>query len=81
MSERSCHYCGASDLLRPYGPGGSWVCWPCGSSPEHEAETRVNMALAFAMAEAASAAGSVVIGPDVEPSPLVSPPRDEEAQR
>lgn len=35
---RSCHYCGTTTAeLRPYGPGGSWVCFPCvTSTPEQE---------------------------------------------
>lgn len=40
MSE-SCHYCGTAEKeLRPYGPGGSWVCFPCAmETPEREAAT------------------------------------------
>jgi hypothetical protein len=34
----ACHYCGPTDReLRPYGPGGSWVCFPCATAtPERE---------------------------------------------
>ena len=82
---RTCHYCGIDGLisgekfdknreLRPYGPGGSWVCYPCAATPERREQTEMNMGLAFGMAEAASPFGSVVIGPGVEPSPLVDPP-------
>lgn len=38
----TCHYCGDSfepEDLRPYGPGGSYVCYPCGTLPEHEKKT------------------------------------------
>lgn len=87
MSDRACHYCGVTQPsngepfdknreLRPYGPGGSWVCFPCASTPERREQTEANMALAFGMAEAASPLGSVVIGAGVEPSPLVAPPPD-----
>ena len=35
---RACHYCETTEKeLRPYGPGGSWVCFPCATStPERE---------------------------------------------
>lgn len=30
MPERICYYgCGATTDLRPYGPGGTWICFPC----------------------------------------------------
>lgn len=37
-SGRRCYYCGPTDKeLRPYGPGGSTVCFPCAtSSPDRE---------------------------------------------
>lgn len=85
---RDCHYCGVVGLvpgepfdrdreLRPYGPGGSWVCYPCAKTPERREQTEANMRLAFDMAAAASPLGSVVIGAGVEPSPLTVPPPDE----
>ena len=43
--ENKCCYCGIPgnvEALRPYGPGGRLVCFPCGTSPEHEPETRKN---------------------------------------
>jgi len=38
----SCHYCGTTKGdLRPYGPGGSSVCFPCvKNSPEREKVAR-----------------------------------------
>lgn len=35
----NCHYCGPTDAeLRPYGPGGSTVCFACATeTPEREA--------------------------------------------
>ncbi len=51
---KACHYC-ASEAgtpiadskevveLRPYGPDGADVCFDCGTSPEHEAETSAAM--------------------------------------
>lgn len=88
MSPRACHYCGVTEPakgepfdrnreLRPYGPGGSWVCYPCASTPERREQTEANMGLAFGMAEAASPLGSVVIGAGMAPSPLTEPPPDD----
>jgi hypothetical protein len=41
---KSCHYCKRSESptleLRPYGPKGSWVCFPCATLPEHEDQTK-----------------------------------------
>jgi hypothetical protein len=32
-----CHYCGTTDDTRPYGPGGSSICFPCmKADPERE---------------------------------------------
>lgn len=41
MSE-GCHYCGTTEKeLRPYGPGGSNVCFPCATAtPEREASAK-----------------------------------------
>lgn len=33
-----CAMCGASAELRPYGPGGAWVCYPCAMKDRGEAE-------------------------------------------
>ena len=41
-----CHYCTKTDDLRPYGPRGSMVCFPCAmSTPERKAETEGNFRL------------------------------------
>lgn len=65
MSARQCCYCDATDELRPYGPKGALVCFPCAmSSPEREEEARQNFASQL------SAAGElVIIGSDVGPYP------------
>lgn len=79
---RVCYYCGVQALdaaepfdndreLRPYGPGGSWVCFPCANTPERRTRTEAAMRLAFDMAAAASPVDGIVIGPGIEPSPLV----------
>ena len=38
---KHCHYCGPTDReLRPYGPNGANVCFPCAmATPEREKET------------------------------------------
>lgn len=37
----SCRYCHATGDLRPYGPKGSWVCFPCATStPERNEEAK-----------------------------------------
>lgn len=63
---RACHYCGTTERsLRPYGPGGAFICLPCGhETPERLAETDANMALALELAEAASPDGVVFITDD-----------------
>lgn len=38
-----CYYCDATGDLRPYGPNGSMVCFPCATAtPEREAEAERN---------------------------------------
>lgn len=32
-----CELCGDEEELRPYGPGGKWVCFPCGMKDEENA--------------------------------------------
>ncbi len=40
ISDRVCHYRGTGGDLRPYGPGGAFVCYDCAtSSPERNRET------------------------------------------
>lgn len=41
MTDHACHYCGTTEKeLRPYGPGGSNVCFQCAfATPERERET------------------------------------------
>lgn len=65
---RSCHWCKApsdKEDLRPYGPNGAWVCFPCGMSPAHKATTEA------ALHAALDAAGNqVLIGGGAGPRPL-----------
>lgn len=38
-----CYYCDTPDDLRPYGPKGAMVCFPCAmETPERKAETERN---------------------------------------
>jgi hypothetical protein len=37
---QQCDDCGNIDELRPYGPGGSMVCFDCGMKDEEEAKRR-----------------------------------------
>lgn len=44
----TCHWCGQEGgtgpaELRPYGPDGADICFDCGMSEEHGAETMENM--------------------------------------
>jgi len=33
----ACHYCGTTEQLRPYGPGGAPLCFPCmKATPERD---------------------------------------------
>lgn len=68
-----CHYgCGASEDLRPYGPDGAWVCYPCASSStERRQATERAMAAVIGAAAAASPVGSVVFQNDRPPEPLM----------
>lgn len=57
-----CFYCHQPETadreMRPYGPSGSWVCFPCATSPGHEAATQAAFG---ALLEAAGAFGPAVI--------------------
>lgn len=74
-TDRRCHYCGCAGDLRPYGPNGADVCFPCAmGTPERKAET-ANM-----FAKQLEACGDVaVIGESVGPYPIEH--ADEAVQR
>lgn len=42
---QQCDDCGEIKELRPYGPGGSMVCFQCGMKDEAEAKRRVAAAI------------------------------------
>jgi len=66
----SCFYCGTTERdrpLRPYGPRGEWVCFPCAiATPERKAETEA----AFD-AQLKAAGPEVVLGESTGPRPLI----------
>ena len=60
MSEPSCCYCATTDAeLRPYGPGGDPICFPCmKASPERERQAESAMGT---LIEASGAIGDPLI--------------------
>jgi hypothetical protein len=36
--KQRCHYCGEPGDLRPYGPDGSWVCFPCTTATDERSD-------------------------------------------
>lgn len=67
MADR-CYYCGPTDReLRPYGPGGSSVCFPCATETPEREEAAKN---AFgAQLEAVGAVSeTVAVGTDLGPT-------------
>lgn len=74
MAERRCHHCNAPAPgadLRPYGPGGALVCFPCATaSPEREAQTKAAFAALLDANAAVSPSGVVAIGDQDGPRPF-----------
>lgn len=68
----SCYYCGPTDReLRPYGPGGSDVCFPCATAtPERDAAAKAAFGALLDGAEAISTTGVVAIGEQSGPRPF-----------
>ena len=66
----TCHYCGKTKELRPYGPRGSMVCFDCAmATPERKRETEQAMATQLNAIK-----GVAVIGTEVGPYPLENDP-------
>ena len=62
----TCHYCPATNDLRPYGPKGAMVCFPCAmASPERKAEAEHN----FVTQLNASGPVACIDGTEVGPYP------------
>jgi len=68
----ACHYCGAVERdLRPYGPGGAWVCFQCATeTPEREAAAKAAFGALLDGAEAISPTGVAAIGERGGPRPF-----------
>lgn len=68
--EKVCVHCGTDKDLRPYGPGGSWTCFPCmNASPELTAIAEKIYEDAICAAYEASRTGVVIIGEETGPRP------------
>lgn len=70
-SRPHCCYCPKETDLRPYGPGGSLICFACGTSAEHESETKANFGAILDAAESISPLSVAVISAATSPQPLV----------
>jgi hypothetical protein len=72
MSELGCHYCATTAReLRPYGPGGSLICFTCmKASPEREAAAHGALGALLDAAAAISPTGVVAIGDAGGPRPF-----------
>jgi len=80
-TEPVCHYCKKPENfavdnqseLRPYGPGGAWVCFRCAFDGEHPDRGKQAEAAFGALldgAEAISTTGVVAIGDPTGPRPF-----------
>lgn len=72
-----CHYHGETDReLRPYGPGGSMICYPCmKATPEREVAAVAALG-ALLDANAEIGGGVVEIGHEEGPQPFMLPSGD-----
>lgn len=72
MPENVCYYCGPTDReLRPYGPGGSPICFPCmKASPEREEAAKQAFGALLDGSAAISPTGVVAIGESDGPRPF-----------
>ena len=67
ISEKKCCHCSATtEEMRPYGPGGAWVCFPCAMKPENRPTTD-----AMFSAQLDGCGPVVVIGEESGPRPLI----------
>ena len=66
----NCYHCGPTDReLRPYGPGGSNICYPCATETP-ERETAVDRAFGALLDATAAVTDIVVIGQPQGPTTL-----------
>lgn len=70
----ACHYgCGTTEHLRPYGPGGALICFPCmKAAPERERQAEQAFGAQLDAAQAISDIGSAVLSADRPVVPLMS---------
>lgn len=68
---RCCYYCKQPGNLRPYGPGGSWVCAPCVSGGDAREDDAASVFLALLDAAQAMSPIGVVVDAGSGPEPLV----------
>lgn len=67
---KTCHYCGCADKeTRPYGPGGSDVCFPCATETP-EREQAAERAFGALIEGTAVLSPIVAIGTDEGPQPF-----------
>lgn len=69
----TCFYHGATDAeLRPYGPGGAPICFPCmKADSERERAAGAVFGAVLGAAEAMSPVGVAVVGRESGPQPYV----------
>lgn len=67
-----CETCNEAGELRPYGPGGSLICFDCAfATPETTAQTEAAFHTQIEAAEAMSDVGVTLIGGESGPEPLM----------
>ena len=70
-----CHYCGSTDDTRPYGPGGTEVCFPCTTaSPDRDA--RAGAAFTVQLDAAATAGEGTITLTERGPEPGIQDDAD-----
>jgi len=69
---KECLYCGTTDReLRPYGPGGAALCFPCmAAEPGREEEAGKMFEGHLAIAESQSPTGTAMVSDGVPPVPI-----------
>lgn len=72
----ACHYCGPTDReLRPYGPGGEPICFPCMKATPEREQAAGNVLGALLDANAAVGGNVVTIGTEAGPTPGLPTPQ------
>ena len=70
MTKSTCHYCDSTEReLRPYGPGGTWTCFPCMKAAPEREKVAEGAFGALLEANAELSGGVVVIGQPEGPQP------------